>query len=119
MGETVRHEASKRSIPGTSIPVPGSLTVVAMFIADLRWDVGWSDIDYVDRADELLDIPMLVFHGVEDDRVPIEVSQRFRDQNPDLIELHEVPSAGHVTSWNVDPAAYERTLTGFLARVTG
>ena len=116
MAETVRHEASKRSIPGTPIPVPGSLTAVAMFIADLRWDVGWSDIDYVDRAEEIVDIPMLVFHGVEDDRVPIDVSRRFRDRRPDLIELHEVPSAGHVTSWNVDPAAYEATLTEFLER---
>lgn len=119
MAETVRHEASKQSIPGTPIPVPGSVTAVAMFIADLRWDVGWSDIDYVDRAEEIVDIPMLVFHGVEDDRVPIDVSRRFRDQKPDLIDLHEVPSAGHVTSWNVDPAAYERTLAGFLEQIVG
>lgn len=119
MAETVRHEASKRSIPGTPIPVPGSLTSVAMLIADLRWDVGWGEIDYVERAGDIVDIPMLVFHGVEDDRVPIEVSRRFRDRAPDHVELHEVTAAGHVTSWNVDPESYEESLARFLERFRG
>lgn len=116
MAETVRHEASKRSIPGTPIPVPGSLAAVAMFIADLRWDIGWGEIDYVERTGEIVDIPTLVFHGVEDDRVPIEVSRGFRDHAPDFVELHEVAAAGHVTSWNVDPDSYEEKLAGFLQR---
>lgn len=119
MAETVRHGASKRLIPGTPIPVPGSLTAVAMFIADLRWDIGWGEIDYVDRAAEIVDVPILVFHGVEDDRVPIEVSRSFRENAPDLVELHEVASGGHVTSWNVGPDSYEERLTGFLRQFRG
>lgn len=114
MAETVRHGASQRSIPGTPIPIPGSLTAVAMFMADLRWDVGWEEIDYVSRAGETVDIPMLVFHGIEDDRVPIDVSRRFRDAAPDWVELIEVEEAGHVTSWNVDREAYEEALRSFL-----
>ncbi len=119
MAETVKYAASKRLIPGTPIPVPGSLTAVAMFIADQRWDIGWGDIDYAERADEIVTIPMLVFHGEEDDRVPIDVSRAFRDRAPELIELHEVEFAGHVTSWNVDPEFYDSTLTGFLERSGG
>jgi len=118
MGETVRYEASKRSIPGTSLPVPGPLTAVAMAIAELRWDVGWKEIDYVDRVDEIVRIPILVFHGTEDERVPLEVSRRFQENAPDLVTLVEVPRAGHVTSWNVDPEAYETTLVGFLESIT-
>lgn len=114
MAETVKWEASKRNIPGTSFPVPGSLTAVAMLFADLRWDVGWDQIDYASRSAEIVDVPTLVFHGLEDDRVPIEVSTRFRDGAPELIELHQVPYAGHVTSWNVDPHSYETILARFL-----
>lgn len=114
MAESVRHGASKRSIPGTPIPVPGSLAAMAMFIADLRWDVAWSDIDYADRGGEIVDIPMLVFHGTEDDVVPIDVSRRFRQAAGDLVRLQEVPEAGHVTSWNVDPDSYETMLESFL-----
>jgi hypothetical protein len=118
MGETVRYEASKRSIPGTSLPVPGPLTAVAMAIAELRWDVGWKEIDYVDRVDEIVTIPILVFHGTEDERVPLEVSRRFQEKAPDLVTLVEVPKAGHVTSWNVHPEAYEARLSEFLESIT-
>lgn len=114
MGETVRHGATKRSLPGTSIPVPSSLTGVAMLIADLRWDVGWGEIDYVERAGDIITVPTLVYHGTNDDRVPIDVSRRLRDSAPDQVQLVETPGAGHVTSWNVDTDRYVDTLTGFL-----
>lgn len=116
MGETVRFEASKRTLPGTSLPVPASLTAVAMFIADLRWDVDWSRIDYVERAGEIVTVPTLIFHGVDDDRVPIDVSRRLHMASPDQIQLIEVPQAGHVTSWNVDPEGYAASLTTFVER---
>ena len=114
MAETVRLEASKRTIPGTPLPVPASLTAVAMSIADLRWDIGWGEIDYVARAAEIVTVPTLVFHGTEDDRVPVEVSRRFRDAASDSVQLVEVPEAGHVTSWNIDPGSYEAALARFL-----
>lgn len=114
MADSVKHEASKRTIPGTPIPVPGSLTAVAMFLADLRWNVDWSDIDYTGRSADIVHVPTLVFHGLKDDRVPVDVSRRFRDGAPELIELVEVPQAGHVTSWNVDSAQYEAILGRFL-----
>lgn len=119
MSETVRHEASKRTLPGTALPVPDSLTSVAMLIADLRWDVEWSEIAYVDRADEIVSVPTLVFHGAEDDRVPVEVSRRLQAAAPDQVRLVEVARAGHVTSWNVAPERYQAALGGFLTEVTG
>lgn len=118
MAETVKLGASKRQIPGTPLPVPDSLTAVAIWIADLRWDVDWDYIDYASRSGEIVEVPTLVFHGLNDERVPIEVSERFRDGAPALIELVEVPDAGHVTSWNVGSAAYERKLAAFLDETT-
>ncbi|MGA7271315.1 MAG: alpha/beta hydrolase [Acidimicrobiia bacterium] len=114
MGETVRFAATKRTLPGTSIAVPASLTAVAMWLSDLRWDVSWSEIDYVDRAAQTIQVPTLVFHGLDDDRVPVEVSRRLATQAPGWVRLVEVEGAGHVTSWNVDPGRYEQTLLDFL-----
>jgi uncharacterized protein len=114
MGETVKFEASKRSLPGTAIPVPGSLTAVAMFLADLRWSIDWDGIDYTERAGEIVTVPTLVFHGVEDDRVPIDVSRRLQIASPGHIRLIEVAEAGHVSSWNVDPDRYRDLLIAFL-----
>ena len=114
MAETVRNEAAKRKLGPTPFPVPGSLTTVALLIADLRWDVDWNGIDYVDRAEAIVTIPTLVFHGTEDDRVPIDVSREFRDNAPEHVRLIEIPEAGHVASWNVDTATYERELASFL-----
>lgn len=113
----LRLEASRRSIPGTSIPVPGSLISVAMLVADVRWDVGWGEIDYVARADEIFTVPTLLFHGVLDDRVPIDVARGLRDASPDLVRLVEVEEAGHVTSWNVGPEVYEANLSAFLNEI--
>ncbi len=117
MGSTVRLEASRRTLPGTPVPVPGSLTAVAMLISDWRWNVDWDGIDYVDRASENLTAPTLVFHGLDDDRVPVEVSRRLAAEVADRVELVEVPEAGHVSSWNIDPAAYREILGGFLEGV--
>ncbi len=114
MGATVRFAATKRTLPGTPIPVPSSLTSTAMWVADLRWGVSWAEIDYVDRAAKIIQVPTLVFHGLEDDRVPVQVSRRLAAHAPDLVQLVEVEDAGHVTSWNVDPGRYEMILTNFL-----
>jgi pimeloyl-ACP methyl ester carboxylesterase len=119
MAESVRTEAARRTIPRTPIPIPSSLTWVAMTMADARWDIGWDQIAYVDRAGEIMTAPTLVFHGLEDDRVPVEVSRTLKENAPDAVQLIEVEAAGHVTSWNVDPEAYETALAAFLTREAG
>jgi len=61
---------------------------------------------------------VLIVHGTRDDTVPIatseELAHRFRD-----VKLDEVRGANHVESWNVDPEAYDRTVTHYLERTTG
>ena len=116
MMETVHHAASEMRLPLLTLPMPRSVTNVAMAIADLRWDVDWGSINYISRA-HLLDVPILVFHGTADSRVPLSVSRALHEANPEYVELVEVAGAGHVSSWNADPEAYEARLEQFLASV--
>ncbi|MEA3510739.1 MAG: alpha/beta hydrolase, partial [Actinomycetota bacterium] len=114
-GQVIDVEASRRSLPVIGLPIPATLTWTAKSIAALQMEVSWNDLDYVDRADDLA-IPLLVFHGTEDNSVPIELSRRLAEARPDLVALVET-DAGHVLSWNVDPVVYERHVAGFLASV--
>ena len=84
-----------------------------MYITDMRYDVGWDEINYVSRTGALT-APALVFHGDEDGTVPLSVSQDFALNNPDLVTLVVTPGADHVRSWNVDVDGYESALERFL-----
>ena len=79
--------------------------------------MGWSEIDYLDRASEIVDVPGLVFHGTNDGRVPIEHSRRLAAE-VGTVALIEFAGAGHVTSWNSDPDTYDAELRRFLTEVT-
>jgi pimeloyl-ACP methyl ester carboxylesterase len=111
--ETVNLGASQRTLPLIPLPLPGTLVWTAKRLASIRFGVNWGAIDYVSRA-ELLNVPVLVFHGTDDDTVPLSSSQEFFEARPDLVRLVIVPGAGHVRSWNISPEAYERRLTEFL-----
>lgn len=88
-----------------------------MWMADLRWKVGWEATNFVQRADEVLEVPALVFHGTADQTIPISVSRQLEARVPDLVELVETPAAGHVMSWNADPDRYDTYLGNFLRRL--
>jgi fermentation-respiration switch protein FrsA (DUF1100 family) len=112
--ETVDLGASQRSLPLIPLPLPGTLVWTAKRLSSIRFGVDWTALDYVSRA-ELLNVPVLVFHGTADETVPLATSQEFFEARPDLVRLVIVPGAGHVRSWNVSPQAYERRLTEFLS----
>lgn len=114
MGRAVETEARRTTlIPGLPFTVPDSLTAAAMLLADLRYDVGWKDIDYVDHVGTLT-VPALVFHGSGDQTVPVSVSEDLAAAYPNLVDLVVVEGADHVRSWNVDRVRYEASLAGFL-----
>lgn len=106
MTETVKAAARERS-------VPPPLMAGVKAVADLRWQVGWDEINYVQRAGDLK-VPILVFHGDADDRVPIDVSRELLAANPEHVTLFESAGAGHVMSWNIDPNLYNSRLESFL-----
>lgn len=112
LAETVRH-ASPSSAAWPGLPVGQLAAEMGMWIADRRWGVDWEATDYVSRAGEVLTMPTLVFHGTSDHTVPISVSRQLEARAP-TVTLVETQAAGHVMSWNADPARYETHLEEFL-----
>jgi fermentation-respiration switch protein FrsA (DUF1100 family) len=96
--------------------VPDVLTGTAEWIAGWRFDVDWDAVDYL--PGDWLHVPALVFHGTEDDTVPLRTSDELRAAHPDLVEEVAVAGAGHVESWNRNPADYTAREGAFLACVT-
>jgi uncharacterized protein len=111
-GRAVKNNAADRKLVGP-IPIPPTLTAFAMWLADLRYDVGWDVIDYTGDA---VPVPGLVFQGSADGTVPPSVATDLAAANPQTIELVET-GADHVASWNEDPDRYESKLSAFLASI--
>ncbi len=103
---TVDLGASERSLPGPFV-------ALAKYIAKLRFDIDWGKLDYLDRADELR-APILLFHGDEDDLVPIDTSDALAESRPDIVKYVRVAGAPHVGAWNVDRDRYEAAVADFL-----
>jgi alpha-beta hydrolase superfamily lysophospholipase len=116
LGEVVDHGAADRDLPVLGTPVPPALTVVAKGIAGLRYDLDWGELDYLDRAGRLT-TPMLVFHQTGDPTVPVAISETLAAARSDLVTFERFAGNGHVQSWNVDRARYERAVRAFLDRV--
>lgn len=115
LSETVRH-GSRSPLSLFGLPIGQLADETGMWIAHLLWGVDWETTNYVERAGELLTMPTLVFHGTSDRQVPISVSRRL-EARAATVTLVETPAAGHVMSWNADPARYERHLKGFLGKL--
>lgn len=114
--QTVNLGASQRRLPLLPLPLPGTLVWTAKRLSSMRFGIDWKAIDYVANADQLR-VPVLVFHGTDDDTVPLTSSQEFFEARSDLVRLVIVPGAGHVRSWNISPEAYERRITEFLTEI--
>lgn len=104
--ETIEFGAREMGLPGfVAKPVEWAI--------GLRIDVDWDRLDALGHTDEL-SVPTLLFHGLEDDVVPIETSAALARALPDDVTFVRVPHAGHVQSWNVAPARYEARVRTFL-----
>lgn len=96
---------------------PWPLVAVGKFIAGLRFDINWGELDYL-RGVHKLAVPVLLFHGDADTKVPIETSDALAKARPDLVTYARVPGATHGRSWNMDPAGYEVKVADFLKPLT-
>ena len=93
--------------------VPSSLFSYFKIFTEIRYGV---DFDSMDFRYDLIEsqIPALLFHGDDDEWVPVEMSDfvaKNRDKNFTYIRYENV---GHVTSWNADPDNYVYQLSLFL-----
>jgi len=80
-----------------------------------RIDADWEALDMTSHPEDL-HLPILLFHGTDDELVPIETSDELAEELPGQVTYHRVPAAGHTHSWNVDPRLYERRVRAFLAK---
>lgn len=96
-----------------SVGLPEFLASTAMAATTLRTGIDFGDLDQLAHAAEFTQ-PTLLIHGDADEQVPVELSRMFAEVRGVAVRYLEVPGAGHVVSWNHDPAAYDAALAGFL-----
>jgi pimeloyl-ACP methyl ester carboxylesterase len=107
-GQVLRRVAAARRLPRR-------VASLVMAYGQLAARIDWRDLDHL--ADpEHLDLPVLTFHGTDDDVVPVEVSQALAHDLPH-VRLELVEGGRHCRSVNVDPGRYLAAFGGFLAAV--
>jgi uncharacterized protein len=86
----------------------------------LRWAIGarievdWDALDFESHLGDF-DVPILLFHGAEDELVPKEGSEELAEALPERVTYVEMPDADHVQAWNVNRSLYEGRIQRFLA----
>jgi len=101
------------SFNATELGFPSFSTLPVEWAIGARIDVDWDSLDAVKHPDAF-QLPILLFHGGEDELVPISISEEFAAELPRWVTFHRYPRADHCEAWNVDPPLYERQLTSFL-----
>lgn len=104
------------SFNATRMGFPSFLAKPVEWAIGARIDADWGSLDAISHP-EAFRLPILLFHGTEDDVVPISTSDGFAAELPRWVTYFRVPDAGHTEAWNVDPRRYERRLAAFLRRV--
>jgi uncharacterized protein len=96
--------------------LPSFLAIPVEWMIGARIDANWNSLDAL-RHPADFHLPILLFHGTEDELVPISTSNAFANELHGWVTYYRVPHAGHVESWNVNPTLYDKRLTTFLARI--
>jgi hypothetical protein len=109
---TIDFGAENTTLPVIGIGIPDLLTTFAKSIAAWRYDLDWDDTNYLAKANQL-HAPMLIFHGINDESVPIATSQAMARLRPDITTL-VTTEASHVRSWNESPEEYKAAIIAFL-----
>jgi uncharacterized protein len=92
---------------------PGFFALPVQWGIGARIDADWNALDAVQHTDEL-HYPTLLFHGKEDQVVPLKTSEEFAAKLPKWVTFYAVPKADHTQSWNVDPSLYDQRLRRFI-----
>jgi pimeloyl-ACP methyl ester carboxylesterase len=104
------------SFNATEMGYPSFVSKPVEWAIGARIDADWESLDAGRHPDDF-QLPILLFHGDEDDVVPVSTSDEFAAELPRHVTYFRVPEAGHTEEWNVDPGLYERRLRVFLRRV--
>ncbi len=66
-----------------------------------------------EEAAEKLDVPTAIFHGTEDEIVPLEDSEKFYEKINVPKQLHKIPKQGHVFTKTIDQKVVEKAAKWF------
>jgi pimeloyl-ACP methyl ester carboxylesterase len=102
----------------TRMGFPSFLAKPVEWAIGARIDADWESLD-AGAHPEYFQLPILLFHGTEDDLVPISTSDEFAAELPRQVTYFRVAEAGHTEEWNVDPRLYERRLRTFVRGLPG
>ena len=93
--------------------LPQGLFSYFKVVTELRYGIDFDSMDFRDAVINS-DIPTLLFHGDDDEWVPVEMSDVIAESRDKKFTYIRSENVGHVTSWNADPEMYVRELSIFL-----
>jgi pimeloyl-ACP methyl ester carboxylesterase len=96
--------------------LPGFAVIPVEWAISARIDVDWDSLDALEHPEDF-HLPILLFHGDDDEVIPIQTSKEFAKELPRWVTYYVAPKAGHTQSWNVAPILYNRRLERFLEKV--
>ena len=91
---------------------PGFAALPVEWAIDLRINPDWESLDLLQHTGDF-QLPTLLFHGTDDEVIPIESSVDFAAKLPDWVTYHAVPKAGHTQAWNVNPPSTSAASSAF------
>ena len=96
-----------------SMGLPNFLAIPLLSFGALFYGhFNWNSASAVESVKETK-IPILIIHGRADRYVPIEMSRKIKDANPN-IRLEEFDDAAHGMSYMVDMERYKHTVKAFM-----
>ena len=84
--------------------LPGVSAMPVEWTIDARIDADWDSLDALQHPEDF-HLPILLFHGSEDDVVPIATSDEFAEELPHRVTYYRVPKAGHTQTLERRPAS--------------
>lgn len=97
--------------------LPDFFALPLEWMIDARIDPDWNSLDALQHPGAF-QLPVLLFHGIDDTVVPIADSDEFAGELGRWVTYHRVPEADHTQEWNVDPRLYEQRLRRFLLQIS-
>lgn len=95
------------------MPLPGTLTRLALLVARLRTGADFGGLEQADYAPDI-GVPVLLIAGEDDSTVPIASVDAFAAAVRAPLTYLRLPGVEHVEAWNHDPERYALWLREFL-----
>lgn len=107
------YEVVKLGAVKAGLPLPGTLTRLALLAARVRTGVDFGALNQVATARSLT-LPVLLIAGTSDSTVPVEAVDAFAAAAGPNLVYFRLDGVEHVEAWNHDPTAYEEAVRSFV-----